>query len=81
MNYDYLEPRWLGYEESKGYNESDYYEVSQKLDDAGDWFEEITDFLYGKKEFNVVDFESALNELGAYLNRKLPNKEMTVEIY
>jgi len=81
MNYDFIEPTGWDFVDTEVYSERDYYEVSQKLDDASEWLSEVVDLLYGKKEFNLTDLDNALNELGAYLGVKLPNKEMTVKIY
>jgi len=57
----------------------DLKELNQRLDDAGEWFEEVTDILYGKKAFNLIDLENALDELGSYLKRKIPLNELKLK--
>ncbi len=81
MSYGYLQQAGWDFVETDVYSEKDYYEVSQRLDDASEWFSEVVDLLYGKKEFNLSEFENALSELGAYIGVKLPETDMKVEIY
>lgn len=58
----------------------DYNEVSQRLDDARDWFQEAIDIMYGKKPFDVGQLENSLDELGAYLNCRIPKNDLQVTI-
>jgi hypothetical protein len=60
------------------YDSSDYQEVSQRLDDASDWFEEVIDILYGKKHFDENRLECALDEISCYLKVKLPNQDLAI---
>lgn len=60
------------------YPSSIYCEEIQRLDDAGEWFEEISDLLYGKKEFNLIEFEKALEKLGEHLKRRLPENKLSI---
>jgi hypothetical protein len=56
-----------------------YREDSQRLDDAGEWMQEVLDILYGKIYYTEERFENALDELSNYLKVKMPRNKLTIK--
>lgn len=54
-------------------------ELRQDIDNAGEWFDKVTAILYGKEEFDLIQLEDALEELGCYLKRKIPMNPLNLQ--
>ena len=77
--YDYA-PYYYSDDEYSVEDTSEYREVSQRLDDATDWFKEIVEILYGKKPFDLNQLENALDEISSYLRVNIPKTHLMVSM-
>ena len=55
-----------------------YKEDSQRLDNAGEWMQEILDILYGKKYYDEKNFEFAIEELAHCVRLNIPRTDLTI---
>jgi hypothetical protein len=61
--------------------EEDCFDCCEKENRLGDvkyWFRAVLDQLYGKEEFNSEELERYLEELGGYLDMKVPSTQLSV---
>lgn len=62
--------------------DNDFNPAAEKLElqlaEARDWFSEIVGILYGRKPFDLGELENSLDELGAYLEYKVPNTNIRI---
>jgi hypothetical protein len=74
----YTRPAFITWDDEEDYDHPEVLELEQRIDHARDWFEEVCEILYGKKEFDSTDLENALDELGSHLSCRIPNNDLQV---